>query len=51
MRKEKKIKKKLSRNSKKVQEQNVYFLFFVLRMYTKFHKNRSINKKVDSETR
>ena len=27
------------------------FLFFILRMYTKFHKNRSINKKVDSETR
>ena len=27
------------------------FLFLILRMYTKFHKNRSINKKADSETR
>ena len=27
------------------------FLLLILRMYTKFHKYRSINKKVDSETR
>ena len=26
------------------------FLFLILRMYTKFQKNRSINRKGDSET-
>ena len=44
-----KKKKKKKLNSKKVHEQNVFF--FILRMYTKFHKNWSINKKVNSETR
>ena len=44
------IKTKLSRNLKKVHEQDVIY-FLILRMYTKFHKNRSINKKVDSDTR
>ena len=46
MKKKKKKKKKNNKKTKpkKVQKQNV-FLFLILRMYTKFHKNRSINKK------